>query len=266
MLSDKDFLAFLNDKSLDNVSKEQFEKIIDEEIEKTEEEMNTELIEYCLDKLNELESGVQNADEKKGNGDSNNKRVKKFKFKKIIAIAAVVSILLAGMSSVSAVVFNKTIYDGIVELYDDYIRINFDKTDDKSDTHKLLNTELAKELAENGFGDVLLPEAFFSDEYEITDVSYEFTELVISTDIHFKYNGKKGCISIDKYSMYEIVPETDYHNITSNIEKLTIGNITAYCFMQNKFTAITYRDDLTVYYIQYPKNIEDAIEFAKTIK
>lgn len=265
MLSDKDFLAFLNDKSLDKVSKEQLEKIIDEEIEKTEE-MNTELIEYCLDKLNELESGVQNADETTGNGDSNNKRVKKFKFKKIIAIAAAVSILLAGMSSVSAVVFNKTVYDGIVELYNDYIRINFDKTDDKSDTHKLLNTELAKELAENGFGDVLLPEAFFSDEYEITDVSYEFTEVVISADIHFKYNGKKGCIFLTKYAMDEIVPDIECLNVTSNIEKIEIGNTTTFCYMQDKVASIDYRDSLTLYSIKIPTDLDSAIEFAKTIK
>ena len=50
MISDKDFLAFLNDKSLDNSIEERLGKILDEELEKPEEEMDADLIEYCLDK------------------------------------------------------------------------------------------------------------------------------------------------------------------------------------------------------------------------
>ena len=265
MLTDKEFLSFINDKSLDGSLEENLNKIIDEEMEKSEEEMDTELIEYCLDKLSKLEAETPDTEEKKGNGDSNGKHIK-LKFKKVIAIAAAIAVLLVGTLSVSAVVFDVNLFDGIVELYNDYIRINFDKTDGKADEYQLLGTELAKELADNGFGEVLLPEAIISDEFEITKIDYELGEYMSSANITFKYKNECGSFFITEYTMEEIVPDVEFLNVTSNIEKLTISNTTVYCFMQNKVASINYRDDLSLYTIQIPVELNDAIEFAKTIK
>ena len=58
-------------------------------MEKSEEEMDTELIEYCLDKLSKLEAETPATEEKKGNGDFNGKHIK---FKKIIAVAAAITV------------------------------------------------------------------------------------------------------------------------------------------------------------------------------
>lgn len=203
MFTDKEFLSFVNDKSLDGSLEENLNKIIDDEMEKPEEEMDTELIEYCLNRLSNLETETPVTEEKKGNGDSNGKHIK-LKFKKIIVVAAVVAALLVGTLSVSAVVFDVNLFDGVVELYDDYIRINFDKTDNKADEHQLLDTELAKELADNGFDEVLLPEAFLSDEFEITKIDYELGEYMSSANITFKYKNKYGSFFIKKYTMEEI--------------------------------------------------------------
>ena len=265
MLTDKEFLVFINDNSLDGSLEENLNRIIDEEMEKSEEEMNTELIEYCLDKLNKLESETPDTEEKKGNGDPNGKRIN-FKFKKVIAIAAAIAVFLFGTLSVSAFVFDVNLFDGIVEIYNDYIRINFDKTNDKADNYQLLGTELAKELADNRFDKVLLPEDFFSEYYEIQKIEYDVTEVVITANITFKNENKHGYINISKYSMQEIVPDVEFLNVTSNIEELTIGKTTVYCFMQDDSAAITYRDGLSIYFIQIPLNLDDAIEFAKTIK
>lgn len=265
MLTDKEFLSFINDKSLDGSLEENLNRIIDEEMEKSEEEMDTELIEYCLDKLSKLETETPDTEEKKGNGDSNDKHIK-LKFKKIVAIAAAIAVFLVGSLSVSAVVFDVNLFDGIVELYNDYIRINFDKTDDKADEYQLLGTELAKELADNGFDEVLLPEAIFSEYYEIQKMEYDVTEVIITANITFNYKNKHGYINISKYAMEEIVPDVEFLNVTSNIEELTIGRTTIYCFMQDDATAITYRDGLFIYFIQIPLSLDEAIEFAKTIK
>lgn len=263
MLTDKEFLSFINDKSLDGSLEENLNNIIDEEMEKPEEEMDTDLIEYCLDKLSKLEAETPATEEKKGNGDSNGKHIK---FKKFIAVAAAVAVLFVGTISASAIIFDVNLFDGIVELYNDYIRINFDKTDDKADDYQLLGTELAKQLADNGFDTVLLPEAFFSEYYEIQKMEYDVTEVVITANLTFSYENKHGCINISKYAMEEIVPDVEFLNVTSNIEELTIGNTTIYCFMQDDAAAITYRDGLSIYFIQIPMNLDEAIEFAKTIK
>ncbi len=265
MITDKEFLVFINDKSLDGSLEESLNRIIDEEMEKSEKEMDTALIEYCLDKLNNLETVTHDTEEKKGNGDSNGKHIN-FKFKKAIAIAAAVAVFLGGTLSVSVFIFDVNLFDGIVEIYDDYIRINFNKTDDKADSYQLLGTDLVKELADNKFDEVLLPEAIFSEYYEIQKMEYDVTEVVMMADLTFKYENKYGYINIRKYSTQEIVPDVEFFNVTSNVEKLTIGNTDVYCFMQDDFAAITYRDGLSMYFIQIPLNLADAIEFAKTIK
>lgn len=265
MLTDKEFLSFINDKSLDGSLEENLNKIIDEEMEKSEEEMDTELIEYCLDKLSKLEAETPATEEKKGNGDSNGKHIK-LKLKKVIAVAAAIAVFLVGTLSVSAVVFDVNLFDGIVELYDDYIRINFDNTDDKADEYQLLGTELAKELADNGFNEVLLPEAIFSEEYEITKIDYELGEYMSSANITLEYQDELCNINITQFSMEEIVPDVEFLNVTSEIKEIKNGNITIYCFMQGDSAAVTYKDGLSIYFIQIPLKLDDAIEFAKTIK
>lgn len=261
MLTDKEFLAFLNDKSLDSSIEEKLGKIIDEEMEKPEDEMNTELIEYCLDKLSKLEAETPATEEKKGNGDSNGKHIK-LKLKKVIAVAAAIAVFLVGTLSVSAVVFDVNLFDGIVELYNDYIRINFDKTDDKADEYQLLGTELAKELADNGFNEVLLPEA----EFEIIKITYEADEYMNSANITLEYQDELCNIDITQFSMEEIVPDVEFLNVTSEIKEIKNGNITIYCFMQGDSAAVTYKDGLSVYFINIPLDLEETVEFAKTIK
>lgn len=65
MLTDKEFLAFMGDESLDGSLEERLNKLIDDEMEKSEEEMDTELIEYCLNKLNYLDEKALSTPEKK---------------------------------------------------------------------------------------------------------------------------------------------------------------------------------------------------------
>ena len=55
MIKSSDILRFINDKSID-LPREELERIIEEELNKPENEMDADLIEYCLDALNEIES------------------------------------------------------------------------------------------------------------------------------------------------------------------------------------------------------------------
>lgn len=265
MLTDKEFLAFLGDESLDGSLEESLNRLIDDEMKKSEEEMDTELIEYCLNKLNYLDEKALSETEKKGKGESNDKHVR-LRFKKVIAIAAVFSVLLICTLTATGSVFDIKLFDGVVELYNDYVRINFDKIDGEAEEYKLLKTELAQELAENGFDKVLLPEAIFSDGYEIIKTEYEFTELILCANISFKYKRENGYIYICQYDIEEIIPDDEFRYVSSEIKKLQVGNISVFCFEQAGKTTITYRDGLSTYNIRVPLSLDDAIEFAKTIK
>lgn len=265
MLTDKEFLDFINDKSLDGSLEESLNRLIDDEMEKNEEEMDTELIEYCLKKLDYLDEKALSESEKKGKGESNDKHVR-LRFKKVIAIAAIISVLLICTLTATGSTFGVKLFDGIVELYNEYVRINFDKIDGEVGEHKFLETELAKELSENGFNKVLLPEAIFSDDFEITKTEYESTELVLCANISFKYKRENGYIYISQHAIEEIIPDDEFCYVSSEIKKLQVGDISIFCFVQAGKTTITYKDGLSTYNIRVPLSLDDAIEFAKTIK
>lgn len=114
MINDKDFFDFINEKSINGSSEEYLNRIIDEELEKTEEEIDADLIEYCIDLLTESDDAVSITAEEKDKGDTNDKRIK-FKYKRIIVIAAVIIAFITGTLSASAVVFDINLFRGIVE-------------------------------------------------------------------------------------------------------------------------------------------------------
>ncbi len=264
MLTEKEFLSFLNDNSLDGSLKENLSKIIDLELEKSEEEMDTELIEYCLNEIKKLESSVP-TDERKG--DNNNIKVKtSFKLKKVVALIAIIFILLVSSISVSAMFFDINMFDGIVELYNEYIRINFDQIENKSDEYKLLDTDLARELSNNGFEKVLLPEIITDEDYTIKNIKYEKTEDVISANIKFKYKFKKGNIYVYKYSSENLVPDTEYLDVTGDVEEIQLTNVTVYCVEHSDYVSVNYRDGIYLYTIILPVEFDEAVEIAKTVR
>lgn len=265
MMNDKEFLTLFNDDPLDNSQRKRLRKIIDDELEKPVEEMDTELIDYCLDMLNTLEKKVQEKDGKKKCGDSDGKHIKQ-KFKKVIILVAIIAVLLVGTVSVSAVFFDYNLIGGVVELYKDYIRINFDEIDDKSEKYELLGTELAKELADNDLQPVLLPEIILSEKFEISKIDYEKTEHLITANIVFKCDKGIGYVDISKYSAEELVPDIEFLDVSSAIEQIKIDNLIVFIFQQNENYTITYRDGLFLYTILVPFNYDETIEFAQTIK
>lgn len=263
MIKSSDILRFINDKSVD-LPKEELESIIEEELNKPENEMDADLIEYCLDALNEIESNYTVEIKAERTSDSKDNIIKK-PFKKVFAVAAAVAILAIGSLSVFAAVSDVSILDGLVELYNKYIVVRFDKSNDKADDYELLGTELAEELKENGIYPVLLPEALLSDETCITEIEYEFTDAIISVNIGFVYGNEKGNLIIDKHELQEVIGEAEYPN-ARNVTTLEINGVSVYVFEQNNKGTITFIDGLTEYTIVSSMSYEQAIEFAKTIK
>lgn len=263
MINSTDILRFIKDKSID-LPKEELKRIIEKELNKPENETDADLIEYCLDALNEIEgeNAVQIKAERKS--DSKTKHIVK-SFKNILVAAAVVVILAIGSLSVFAAVSNQSILDGLIELYNKYIVVRFDKSDDKADDYELLGTELAQELKENGIYPVLLPEALLSEKTQIAEIEYEITDALTSVNISFIYGNEKGNLMIDKYEPQVDIGEAAYP-YAKNIIELEINGVSVYVFEQNKKGTITFIDGQTEYTIVSSMNVEQAIEFAKTIK
>lgn len=263
MINSSDILHFIKDKSVD-LSKEKLKYIIEEELKKSETEMDADLIEYCLDALNEIESNNTVSNNAERTSDLKNKKNRKT-LKKIFIIAAAIVILAIGSLSVFAAGSDVSIIDGMIELYNKYIVVRFDRSDDKADDYKLLGTELAAELKENGIYPVLLPEALLSQETQITEISYEFTDVITSVNIGFVYGSKKGNLMIDKHESKEVIGVAEYPN-AKNVTTLEINGVYVYVFEQSKKGTITFMDNQTEYTIVSAMTYEQTIEFAKTIK
>ena len=263
MISDKNFLEFLNDKSLD-LSKEKLEQIIEEELEKPENEMDADLIEYCLDALNEIESNNAIEIKAERKSDSRYKLINK-PLKKFFAVAAAVAILAVGSLSVFAAVSDISILDGLVVLYNKYIVVRFDKSDNKADDYELLGTELAQELKANGIYPVLLPESLLSKESQITKIEYQFADGIITANINFYIGKEKGYLTIDCYDSVDFISESEYPNAQKVVE-FNVSGIPVYVFEQNKKGSIAYKDGNLQYGIFSSMTYEQAIELAKTIK
>lgn len=264
MINSSDILRFIKDNSVD-LPKEELERIIEEELNKHENEMDADLIEYCLDALNEIESNsTVEIKAERTSGSSKDNIITK-PFKKIFAVAAAVAILAVGSLSVFAAVSDVGILGGLVELYNKYIVVRFDKSDDKAYDYELLGTELAEELKENGIYPILLPEALLSEEAHVTDIEYQVTEFITSANISFVYGKEKGNLMIDKHELQEVIGEAEYPN-ARNVTTLEINGVSVYIFEQNQKGTITFIDSQTEYTIVSSMTYEQAIEFAKTMK
>lgn len=186
-------------------------------------------------------------------------------FKKIIIVAAVIAVLAVASLSVYAAISDTTILDGLVEIYNKYIVVRFDKIDDKADDYKMLGTGLAQELKENGIYPVLLPEALLNEETHITEIEYKIADGIITVNIHFRFKKEKGYLTIDYYEPPGFIGESEYPN-AKNVTVVETSGIQVYVFEQNRKGSIVYKDGTSQYGIFSSMTYEQAIEFAKTIK
>lgn len=232
-----------------------------ESVPKNDSDIDYEFSDSFIKKMDKL---IKQINERVG-GAYEKKRVT-IRAKTIGTIAAAMALLLIACASVSAYIFDGNIFGGLVEFYDDHIRIRFDKVNDNAGEYKLLGSNLAKELAENGISPVLLPEAIISTKCMISSVDYDYSEFDITVNINFSIDNKECSIHIIKYSDIDFVLATDFPNISSQVAKIEIGNLSIYVFEQGKTCTIVYQDGLIYYSIDLPYKLEESVEFAKSIK
>ncbi len=260
-MTNNEFRNILNDEE-NLLSKEELDLLINAELAKPEEEMDTELIDYCLKAIQAF-----NNDEKKERDGEIKTKKKKRVLTRIIAIAAAVAVIIAGAVSASTGMHKTNVKEGIVEFYKDYIRINFEDSEkSKKNEYKSSDSKLIKELADNGISPVVLPEALLSEDYKITRLEYENTEYVKSANIMLKKKRKKVSIAIEIFDEVIGVPDSDYPGAES-VEKLSIDGIDVYVITRDdEYKIIAYVDGNTYYSIVAEWDIETALKIAKTIR
>lgn len=249
MVSDRAYLRlFQTDQFI--LSKSEIERALDEEL--TKADPDTDLIEYCLDALDEMNRTTQAP-----------LKIKRFSVRTAAAIAAVFLILLCSMTAAAAFL-NIDLLDPLVKLYNDRIRIGHNGGSTVED-YALSETSLAKELAEKGITPVLLPKVLTDGTYTVESVQYETTELIKSANIRFSSGKTEGTLVISIYADGAALPVTDYGE-AKDAAALQTDWGTYYIFTQANNTIIDFSDGRTVYSIIMNCSRDTAIALAQTIQ
>lgn len=241
-------------------TKEEIENIMDEELEKSPEEMDTELIEMCLDIL--TGEPKEKADEVLTDSPAvSDKTVKKIKFKKGILVAAIIALFITVSVPVGAKIFDIDVPESILKIYEEYFQLNLDGEKHGDD----LNTVLAA----NGLSDAVLPQFLFSD-CKISD----FKESVSNakTHIKFKYfdekNGISGGVNLNIYSENTnfLDDEMKINDQYGEAKKVVVNGINIVVFKKGEEVCLVYSYDATEYnVVLYGITVEEAIEIANTL-
>ena len=271
-MTKKQLLKILNDDSLE-LTVEELENIIEEELQKDESEMDPDLIEYCLYYISKAET--DGSKEKKADSAGNNKiteppaadKLKKSRFnsklKKLLIIAATIALLLV-TTGIATVATNKKVKNSAISFYENHIQVHFDKQKDESG---IPGTEIAAELRKHDISDLKLPAMFLSSDCIYENITENNTEDMRIISLSYSTNKLSGRVSIREFKSEEFIPSVDFQNTTSysQAEELSVNGLTVFVIEREDSCSITYLDNTTQYVIHLETNFENAVEIAKTL-
>lgn len=261
-MTNNEFIKILNDNSLE-LTAEELENIIEEELQKDESEMDPDLIEYCLYYIDRAEDN--NNKVKKSEAKKAKPRTTHFngKLKKVLIIAATIALLLV-TTGIATIATDKEIKNSAITFYENRIRVHFDKPKEEDG---ISGTEIAAELKKHDIYDVKLPEMFLSSDCIYDNIFEDNIEGLKVTSFSYRTDNLSGKVSIRKfYSKGAILP-IDFNNTTSysKVEELSVNDLTVFIIEQEDFCSIAYQDNLTQYMMYLNTNFANTVEIAKTI-
>ena len=271
-MTKKQLLKILNDDSLE-LTVEELENIIEEELQKDDSEMDPDLIEYCLYYISKAEA--DGGKEKKADIAGNDKiteppaadKLKKSRFngklKNLLIIAATIALLLV-TTGIATVATNKKVKNSAISFYENHIQVHFDKQKDESG---IPGTEIAAELRKHDISDLKLPAMFLSSDCIYGNIAEDNVDNIKDINTTYRGNGISGRLFISKFYSKEIIPPIDFHNTTSysQAEELSVNGLTVFVIEQGDVCSIAYQDNLTQYIVYLDTDFSDAVEIAKTI-
>lgn len=271
-MTKKQLLKILNDDSLE-LTVEELENIIEEELQKDESEMDPDLIEYCLYYISKAEA--DGGKEKKADSAGSNKiaeppaadKLKKSRFngklKKLLIIAATIALLLV-TTGIATVATNKKVKNSAISFYENHIQVHFDKQKDESG---IPGTEIAAELRKHDISDLKLPAMFLSSDCIYDNIFEDNIDGLKVTSFSYRANNLSGKVSIRKFYSNESVLPIDFNNTTSysKVEELSVNGLTVFVIEQENFCSIAYQDNLTQYMMYLNTDFAETVEIAKTL-
>ena len=269
-------LDTLKSKSM-TLSFEEIQGIMDEELNKNPEEMDTELIDLCADVLDRAYFGAQDEtvtlkNDSKEIQDSAKTHAKKIKFSKVLLIAAIFIIITSIAIPVSARYVHNEASDKIVQFFSDHFKMNLREGNQNANYHSNDNVNLISELENAGFDKIILPAAFLNDNYSKEDIRITEDDFNLSADIDFKLdNNITGCIGITKYKSDDIgemlVGQGEIGKQYDSAKQITINGMDVLIFSSSQQAYICYVDNDIDYSISVLNcDLDKGVEIAKTLE
>lgn len=271
-MTKKQLLKILNDDSLE-LTVEELENIIEEELQKDDSEMDPDLIEYCLYYISKAEA--DGGKEKKADIAGNDKiaeppaadKPEKSRFngklKNLLIIAATIALLLV-TTGIATVATNKKVKNSAISFYENHIQVHFDKQKNESG---IPGTEIAAELRKHDISDLKLPAMFLSSDCIYNNIFEDNIDGLKVTSFSYRANNLSGKVSIRKFYSNESVLPIDFNNTTSysKVEELSVNGLTVFVIEQENFCSIAYQDNLTQYMMYLNTDFAETVEIAKTL-
>lgn len=257
---------------------EEIEGIMNEELEKSPEEMDTQLIDLCADVLDKVYFAAEEntaPQEEIQNHEKTNKNKKRIKFSKVILAAAIIVIALSIAIPVSARFFHKEADDNIVE-YDNknnWFQDNLLNGQHNAIKHSDPNNDLIKELKDKGLDDIILPSYFLDHDYTRTVNKQNDDDLFLDMLIDFKMeNGCKGYIGISKHKTKvteDIIGQGAMGPHMDSVKQITVNGMDVLIYYPSSTeneVYIIYVDNNVEYSIDILNcDLDTGVEIAKTL-
>lgn len=246
MIMNKEILyEILNSKS-ETLSSAEIESILNEELDKSPQEMDTDLVDLCLEALTSV-------DEKKLN-----KRKHRLNISKVL-IAAVIFVTAIVISiPVCAKYLSIDVPDGIVSLYRECLHIDI--------SPEVNINDIIDEFEQNGMDNVVLPKIVFRNNTVISNYSCTDDSDTFVANFDFENDNISGSVTIEKYDKYDFFSGIGKVSSEFNsIEYLNVNDISVMVFGIDDKSYISYTIDKTDYCIALKCDHETACQIAKTL-
>lgn len=252
-MNKNNIISVLKEKPMEFTLSE-IQEIMEYELSKEPEKMNTELIDLCADTI---ENGLNQ---------QNGKHSKKIQLNKFILCAAIVIIIVSIAIPVTANYFSGS---SILQEVEDGYEINLNNGDDSTVNHCSNAHKIIRQFEEYDFKNIVLPSALLNtDHFSYFTVDPNDTAIFARAD--FNYDEEIFC-SIIMLRGYEESDAEDFAT-TKSTEKykqkkiLNQNGMDILVYSYKTDSMIMYKDRDTVYHIhlQYC-SFDEALKIAETI-
>lgn len=243
------FMAILEEDSMILTEKQLWE-MIDEELAKDPSEMDTDLVDLCLDALD------GKFDDEEIRQLNSRKRLRPGK---ILLVAAVIVLILGISLPVCAKHLNLNTGEGVVNYTGDYFKVNMTSSQNSVDVLSKLENENINAIIPNE----LLKSEYIYDNYRVHNDSNEFKTYAVD----FGNKDFAGTITINKYNDdYDFLNGQNFANEDfEDFEQITKNNIEILVFGDNETSYIYYIVDNMEYSILLNCDYSVAYNIAKTL-